>query len=70
VAQTDVLHEAPEEAGEGERATEEDRHRASCGHQHSQGGVLGELLSSARRRAAVKRVYEKIRVSERQACRG
>src|SRR5690606_11432352 len=42
---------------------------AGGGHQHSEGGCPGKLLSPTRRRAAVERVRRVFGVSERRACR-
>src|SRR5215210_425318 len=65
----DRCHEAIAGAGEGERPPQEDRSRASRGHEHPKEGEPGKLLSPTRRRAAVVRVCRRLEVSERRVCK-
>src|SRR5206468_1831575 len=61
--------QAPQGARKGEHPPQENRGRPSGGHKHPKGGEPGKLLSPARRRAAVRHVRRKLKVSERRACR-
>jgi len=61
--------QAPQGAGEGERAAPEGSIGPDPGQDDSEGGGKGKLLSPSRRRACVKALCEGLTVSERRVCK-
>src|SRR5918997_5992484 len=64
----DRADQAPEGAGDRERAAAPGGGRPHARQADPEGGCLGKLLSPARRRACIEHVRRKLRVSERRAC--